>query len=177
MLDELKKKLYDPNIWDKNPILVAIRRINNKESDMLLWHIAADERLELSLREMACSALGIKPPMASKTPENPKFVAKQKFISSIKLDNEADFILYYIRVIYNKRYFYKIGVTTSSIEARFKEDFKNIDKVIFSERVIGALKAERDILTRFKEDIFPLAVFRSGASEFFDRDVLNLDDE
>ena len=99
------------------------------------------------------------------------------FISSLRLDESADFILYYIRFRYNGRLFYKIGVTTNSLKQRFGDDFNKIDKILFEGRVIGALKVEQDTLEKFKTKIFPLGILKggSGYTEFFDEDVLLLD--
>ena len=64
-------------------------------------------------------------------------------MSGVRRDSEADFTLYYIRVRWNDRRFYKIGVTTNDVRKRFGDDCSKIDKVLFEARVIGARGIEK----------------------------------
>ena len=102
---------------------------------------------------------------------------QRSFVSSLEINESADFILYYVRFRYNNRAFYKIGVTTTTLQSRFGDSYRKIDKVLFAERVVGALKVERSVLDGFQEHLFPLGIIKgsSGYTEFFDRDVLGLD--
>lgn len=108
----------------------------------------------------------------------PAMAAASGFIKSLKEDEEADFLLYYVRVSYNNRRFYKIGVTTTTLKQRFGDEYHKIDKIIFAKRVIGALRVEQEVRESFRDHLFPLGIFRgsSGYTEFFDCDVLHLDD-
>ena len=106
-------------------------------------------------------------------------VEQKNYLSKLRFDPEADYVLYYIKVRYKNRQFYKIGVTSNNLQKRYGDDHSKIEKILFEQRVIGALKAEKEILERFKEHLFPLAIFRdgNGASEFFDADVLGIDQQ
>lgn len=103
--------------------------------------------------------------------------AADSILNRLRRDPEADLTLYYVRFRWNDRSFYKIGVTTNDLRKRFGDDYFKIDKILFEERVIGALSIEKEIKSRFKSRLFPLAILRdgSGFTEFFDVDVLELD--
>jgi len=100
---------------------------------------------------------------------------RERELSRLRKDTEADFILYYIRIVYNGRRFYKIGVTTTGVAKRFRG--LKIDKILYEARVIGALKFEKEVLMKYREHSFPLGVLKdgNGYTEFFDKDVLGED--
>jgi hypothetical protein len=101
---------------------------------------------------------------------------KECDIHSLELNENADFLLYYIRYKYNNRFFYKIGVTRNSLEERFGKDLVLIDKVLFCKRVVGALNFEKKAKKIYKNNVFPLALIKNGNTEIFDIDVLQIDE-
>lgn len=103
---------------------------------------------------------------------------KQEVVfNNFTINPDADFVLYYIRIKHNNRIFYKIGITTNSVNKRYGGDYSKIDKIIYEKRVVGALKIEKDIKERYRDNLFPLAIFKqaNGATEIFDKDVIGLD--
>lgn len=84
--------------------------------------------------------------------------------------------LYYLRLVFKGKRYYKIGVTINSVSSRYKTtDFKFIDKILYEKKITHANTIEQQIIKRFKEQAFPLAILSSGQTEMFDVDVLQLD--
>ena len=84
---------------------------------------------------------------------------------------------YYIRLIFKNRRYYKVGVTLNSVEERYQaKDFNVIDKVLYEQKLTHANTIEKQILQKFSDCLFPLAILSSGYSEVFDQDVLGLDE-
>lgn len=84
--------------------------------------------------------------------------------------------LYYLRLVFKEKRYYKIGVTLNSVSSRYKTtDFKFIDKILYEKKITHANTIEQQIIKRFKEHAFPLAILSSGQTEMFDVDVLCLD--
>jgi hypothetical protein len=173
MIESLLKKLDSGNATEREEVIRALIALDSDGARHSLRKIASNDFEFPYLREMARNALGlrIKAQPSKITP------AKYRIPTELRKDPEADFLLYYIRVTYNGRKFYKIGVTTTGVANRYREEFSKIDKVLYEERVVGALKAEQDVLADFKKHLFPLGIFRNsnGFTEFFDIDVLGLD--
>ena len=100
----------------------------------------------------------------------------EKYIDKLVINENADNRLYYFRFIFRNKKYYKIGITSQSLEERYGKDFVKIDKILFNERIDGAIKIEKEIKLKFKENIFPLAYLNGGGhTETFDKDVLDLD--
>ena len=98
-----------------------------------------------------------------------------------KLVIGGDTILYYLRLIYpgREKPLYKIGITRRSVEERYPgQEFKKIDKVLFSEFILEAEEIESDIKKLYSIHAVPVALFKdnSGKTEFFDVDILGIDD-
>jgi len=87
---------------------------------------------------------------------------------------EADNVLYYLRISYKNRYYYKIGVTTNSVEERYK-GIEGEYKILYEKRLINAKKIESQIKNDFIDDNFKLALLGTSGTEIYDRDILNLD--
>ena len=106
-----------------------------------------------------------------------KSVAKRKNITDEFIKNEnADNRLYYFRFSFKGKKYYKIGITSQTLEARYGKDYSKIEQILFNAKIDGALKIEKEIKERFKDDIFPLAYLNDGGhTETFDRDILELD--
>ena len=84
--------------------------------------------------------------------------------------------LYYLKLLFKGKPYYKIGVTLNSVKKRYKvQDFKIIDKILYEKKLTHANKIEKAILKEYNAFLFPLAILSSGHSEVFDSDVLNLD--
>ncbi len=94
----------------------------------------------------------------------------------------GDTYLYYIRIKYKnrKKFCYKIGITIKpDLRMRFPgKNYRNIDKILFFEKVVNAPEIEAQILRLFEEHAFPVNIFEDygGHTEIFDHDVLRLDD-
>jgi len=85
--------------------------------------------------------------------------------------------LYYLRLLFRGVRYYKIGVTLKSVNERYSpKDFQFIDKVLYEKKLTHANTIEQKIKTKYRSNIFPLAILSSGHSEVFDRDILDLDD-
>jgi hypothetical protein len=151
----------------------------DEQSNELLKKIASDSHEYPHIQIAATSILNTRGIVQTRKgdSQSDRPSSQTSILANLKKDPDADFILYYLKVMYNERSFYKVGVTTSSVEARYRDDFKKITTVLFEERVVGARKAEREIIQEFRDHLFPLAIFRdgNGYSEFFDKDVLELD--
>ena len=84
--------------------------------------------------------------------------------------------LYYLRLLYKEKRYYKIGVTLNSVRSRYKTvDFKFIDKILYEKKVTHANTIEQQIIKKFREHAFPLAILSSGQTEVFDYDILQMD--
>jgi len=83
--------------------------------------------------------------------------------------------LYYLRVEFKGKLYYKIGITKNTIEERYKS--YNNYVVLYDKIITKAETVENQIKEEFKEDIFPIALLGTMGTEFFDRDVLGLDYE
>ncbi len=103
--------------------------------------------------------------------------------------NEAKYldrptILYYVRVEDNGMIGYKIGITTKDTMYRYRDDIRAgthitiLDETMY-ETGKPAFEREQEIIKQYKQYIHPYgeAMLFGGASELFDRDVLNLDKE
>lgn len=85
-------------------------------------------------------------------------------------------ILYYLRLNFRGRKYYKIGVTLNSVKERYSnKDFEIIEKILYEKRLTFANTIEQQIIKKFKDKIFPLSILSSGESEIFDEDILKLD--
>ena len=92
---------------------------------------------------------------------------------------DKETILYYIEFSFENNLFYKIGITTQSIEKRFsKETEIKITRVLLREIYKDGSKAlnkEREILDKFKNEKIPHRILNyGGSSEVFCCDVLGL---
>ena len=83
--------------------------------------------------------------------------------------------LYYLRVEFKGKPYYKIGITKNTVEERYKS--YNNYVVLYDKIITKAETIENQIKEEFKEDIFPIALLGTMGTEFFDRDVLGLDYE
>jgi len=95
--------------------------------------------------------------------------------SFIKNPN-ADNRLYYFRFIFKNKIYYKLGITSQTLKDRYGSEYNKIDKILYNEKIDSAIRIERELKNKYKDDIFPLKYFNdSGHTEIFDRDILNLD--
>lgn len=102
--------------------------------------------------------------------------SKKKIIDEFVVNKNADNYFYYFRFYFRDMKFYKLGITSTSLESRYGADFSKIDKVLYCERIDGAIKIERMLKEKFQEDIFPLKYFNDGGhTEIYMRDILELD--
>ncbi len=195
LLKHLAKKLEIGSADEREYAIRQISQLENPECHSILSKIAADPHEFPYIRQLAQSAsseLKIKvlerklvkpflnfPPktLDNKEPPKPPKSESEIFLESLKKNKDADFSIYYIRVICNGRRFYKIGVTTSTVIRRYQEESTKIDKILLEEKVIGALAIEKQVIEKNNKYLFPLAFFKraNGHTEFFDRDVLGLD--
>ena len=84
--------------------------------------------------------------------------------------------LYYLRLVFKGKNYYKIGVTINDVTSRYNfKDFRVIDKILYEKKLTHANTIEKAILKEFNEHIFPLGILSSGATEIFDVDVLKMD--
>lgn len=101
---------------------------------------------------------------------------KNKITDNFVINENADNRFYYFRFIFKGIPYYKIGITSQSLKDRYKKDYKKIEKILYNEKIDGAMKIEKELKERFKESIFPLAYLNGGGhTEIFDRDILELD--
>ena len=100
------------------------------------------------------------------------------YTTKLKINKNADNRLYYFRFIFKGKKYYKIGITSQTLKNRYGKDYNKIDKVLYNEKIDGAIKVERDIKKQFNDDVFPLAYLNGGGqTETFDRDILELDNQ
>jgi hypothetical protein len=99
------------------------------------------------------------------------FKKKYNIVENINSDNH----LYYFKFSFKNKEYYKVGITSNSLENRYGSEFKKIERIIYFKKIDSCLKIERIILKEFKDNLFPLKYFKSGYSEVFDMDVLGLD--
>ena len=96
--------------------------------------------------------------------------------SSFVKNPNADNRFYYFRFIFKDRKYYKLGITSRTIQKRYARDYNKIDKILFDEKIDSAIKVERELKEKFKDHIFPLKIFNdSGHTEIYDFDILELD--
>ncbi len=93
--------------------------------------------------------------------------------------NNTSGILYYVKIIKDEKTYYKIGITSKTVEERFRSE-KNIQIITLKEKHYKNIKQARDeeslILSTFinykaQEQILNYG----GNSEIFNKDILNLD--
>ncbi len=84
--------------------------------------------------------------------------------------------LYYLRLVFKGKRYYKIGVTINDVKSRYlSKDFNIIEKILYEKKLTHANRIEKKILKIFKDKIFPLNILSSGETEIFDEDVLQMD--
>ena len=83
--------------------------------------------------------------------------------------------LYYLRVVFKNKPYYKIGITKNTVADRYKAYDNFI--ILYDKIITKAETIETQIKKEFKADIFPIALLGTMGTEFFDRDVLGLDFE
>ena len=99
-----------------------------------------------------------------------------KIIDDFVKNKNADNRLYYFRFIFKNKKYYKLGITSQTLRERYGSDFKKIDRILYDEKIDNAIKIEKDLKSRFSNEIFPLIYFNDGGhTEIFDSDILNLD--
>lgn len=111
--------------------------------------------------------------------ENQNITSKNISLNTLNSFNPVEggeTTLYYLRLLFKGRKYYKIGVTLSSVNERYKsKDFNYIDKILYDKKITHANTIEKQILQNYKHHLFPLAILSSGHTEVFDIDVLELD--
>jgi len=94
------------------------------------------------------------------------------FVKNINADNR----LYYFRFLFKNKVYYKLGITSQTLKERYGSEYTKIDKILYDEKIDGAIKIEKELKLKYKDDIFPLKYFNDGGhTEIFDKDILNLD--
>lgn len=84
--------------------------------------------------------------------------------------------LYYLRLSFRGKRYYKIGVTLGSVKSRYtSKDFETIDKVLYEKQLTHANTIEKQIIKKFQDKVFPLSILSSGQTEIFDEDILKMD--
>lgn len=98
-----------------------------------------------------------------------------------RYDSKEPAILYYVKLLVNDKQYYKIGVTTRTIQERFRQE-NNPDLIIipikeeYFEFGKDAYTKELNILQEHRSDLTKdTGLLKSGGTEIFSRDVLNLD--
>lgn len=95
----------------------------------------------------------------------------------VKNDN-ADNRFYYFRFVFQNKKYYKLGITSQTLQERYGGEYLKIDKVLYDKKIDGAIKLEKLIKKEYQNNIFPLKFFNdSGHTEIFSDDILKLDDE
>lgn len=100
-------------------------------------------------------------------------------VSGFKSNKSA--IMYYIKVEYRQKTYYKIGITNFTVEKRFAgKDLKKITilKIWKYKKGSVALKKEQGVLKRYRKYRYKgnVKIFKKGGNtELFTRDVLELD--
>ena len=97
-----------------------------------------------------------------------------------RMHQEGPAILYYVRLYSDGCVYYKIGVTSSSVDERFRHTRVTGIKVVelqtwYFETGGDAFKWENSILKIYKQFKTKDKPLRSGNTEVFDTDILNLD--
>lgn len=97
-------------------------------------------------------------------------------VTAFVQNKNADNRLYYFRFKFKNNIYYKLGITSQTLKERYGSDYKKIDKILYNEKINSAIKIERELKFKYKDDIFPLKYFNDGGhTEIFDKDILNLD--
>jgi len=101
---------------------------------------------------------------------------KSSIIATFVKNENADNSLYYFSFIFKDKKYYKLGITSQTLKERYGKDFKKIEKLFYNEKIDGAIKIEKELKHKFKDDVFPLKYFNEGGhTEIFDKDILELD--
>jgi len=96
----------------------------------------------------------------------------------IRRNIDADNIFYYFSFVYKDNKYYKLGITSQTLQERYGKDYFKINKILYNEKIDSAIRIEKELKQNFKEDIFPLKFFNDGGhTEIFDRDILEIDIE
>ena len=86
-------------------------------------------------------------------------------------------ILYFIEMEYKGSKYYKVGITRNSINERYStKERKHFTRILYNKRIKNTLYIEQKILRVFKDDLFPLHILKSGYTEIFDKNILNITD-
>jgi len=102
------------------------------------------------------------------------------FIISSGFNSRELAILYYIRIEKDGDIVYKIGITNNNVKKRFQDEYKYITEIMIKEYKTGqeALDMEQSILRDYSYAKYQgEAILRSGNTEMFNYDILNLDEE
>ena len=98
------------------------------------------------------------------------------FINNFVKNNNADNRLYYFSFRFRNKKYYKIGITSQTLKKRYGKDYEKIEKILYDEKIDGAMRIEKEIKEKYKDYIFPLAYLNGGGhTETFDKDILQLD--
>lgn len=101
---------------------------------------------------------------------------EKSIVNTFVKNKNADNRLYYFRFIFKNNVYYKLGITSQTLKERYGSEYNKIDKILYNEKIDGAIKIERELKLKYKDDIFPLKYFNDGGhTEIFDKDILNLD--
>jgi hypothetical protein len=164
----LSKDPRDDNYLDLNLNKLGNRKINKSQLSTIkeIFLVNENKRIENELKNQI---------------EKFKINRIKMAVNRDKLVMGGDTILYYLRLIYpgREKPLYKIGITRRSVEERYPgEEFKKINKVLFSEFILEAKEIESDIKKIYSIHALPAAIFKdnSGKTEFFDVDILGIDD-
>jgi len=102
--------------------------------------------------------------------------SESQILNAFNLIEGGETTLYYLRLVFKGKRYYKIGITFHNVRERYnKNDFKIIDKILYEKKLTHAKTIEQKIINHFKKYIFPLSILSSGDSEIFDVDILQLD--
>lgn len=105
---------------------------------------------------------------------NIKYIKKP---SGFKINKPG--FLYYLKITFNDKMYYKIGITNRSVQERFtKEELLYIEILNTDYFEIGkdAYEVEQSILKKHKDKIIDFKILKSGNTEIFEEDIRKLNE-
>lgn len=151
--------------------------VADKQHDHKYDYSLIDYKDKNSYIQIICSKHGI----FEQSPDNHKRGRGCPKCASYGFNPGKPAIMYYIKVVLEGVKLYKIGITNSSVETRFKKyEISKIYIIKIWEFPLGAdaLAKEQEILETYQEfKYLGESVLSSGNTELFTKDILQLDKE
>jgi len=103
---------------------------------------------------------------------------KNRITDTFIKNQNADNRLYYFSFIFKNKKYYKLGITSQTLKKRYGVDYAKINRILYDEKIDSAMKIEKELKEKYRDDVFPLKFFNdnSGHTEIFDKDILDLDE-